>query len=117
MTADFNADMIFNMDETPVYIDMLSSSTLSFAGEKTTEANGTGNDKTRFTVVLTVSAAGKILKTMGFLRLKKVPKVKVPEDIFLTVSMKGSMKEELMKEWIGKCYNWRGPFFQLQSSY
>ncbi len=22
MTADFNADMIFNMDETPVYIDM-----------------------------------------------------------------------------------------------
>lgn len=117
MTADFNADMIFNMDETPVYIDMLSSSTISFAGEKTTEANGTGHDKTRFTVVLTVSAAGKILKTMVILKgLKKVPKVKVPEDIFLTVSMKGSMKEELMKEWIGKCYNRRGPFFSTSKS-
>jgi hypothetical protein len=46
--------------------------------------------------------------------LKKVPKVKVPEDIFLTVSMKGSMKEELMKEWIEKCYNRRTNFFNFK---
>jgi hypothetical protein len=117
MTADFNADLIFNMDETPAYIDVLSSSTISFAGEKTTEANGTGHDKKRFTIVLTVSAAEKILKTMVILKgLKKVPKVKVPEDIFLTVSMKGSMKEELMKEWIGKCYNLGEQFFSTSKS-
>jgi hypothetical protein len=47
MTAYLDADVIFNMDETPVYIDMLSSTTISFVGEKNTEAIGTGHGKSR----------------------------------------------------------------------
>jgi hypothetical protein len=42
MTIEFNPEMIFNMNETHVYIDMSSSTTISFKGKKN-EANWTGN--------------------------------------------------------------------------
>ena len=100
ITIEYNAEMIFNMDETPVYIDMLNSTTISFKGEKNVEANGTGHGKTRFSVVLAISASGKMLRTLVILKgLKNVPKCKVPPNIFLTVSKGGSMNEHLMKEW------------------
>ena len=49
---------IFNMDETPVWFDMAGNFTVNQTGEKTVHIRGTGNDKNRFTVVLTC-AAGK----------------------------------------------------------
>jgi hypothetical protein len=117
MTIEFNPEMIFNMDETPVYIDMLSSTTISFKGEKNVEANGTGNGKTRFSVVLGISASGKMLKSLIILKgLKNVPKCKVPANIILTVSKGGSMNEPLMKEWISKCFRNRGAFLATTKS-
>jgi hypothetical protein len=49
---------IFNMDETSVWFDMAGNFTVNQTGEKTVHIRGTGNDKNRFTVVLTC-AAGK----------------------------------------------------------
>jgi len=112
LTTNLNNDMIYNMDETPVYIDMLSSSTISFIGEKNTEADATGHTKMRFTVALCISASGKIIKSLVILKdLKNVPKCKVPTNLVLTVAKKGSMNTLLMKEWINKCFNAQGPFF------
>ena len=50
---------ILNMDETPVWFDMAGNFTIDQIGEKTIHIRGTGNEKNRFTVVLTC-AAGKI---------------------------------------------------------
>jgi hypothetical protein len=47
---------IFNMDETPVYFDMAGNFTLNAIGDKTVHIRGTGNEKNRFTVVLTCAA-------------------------------------------------------------
>ena len=52
---------IFNMDETSVWFDMAGNFTVNQTGEKTIHIRGTGNDKNRFTVVLTC-AAGKNYK-------------------------------------------------------
>jgi hypothetical protein len=49
---------IFNMDETPVWFDMAGNFTINQKGDKTVHIRGTGNEKNRFTVVLTC-AAGK----------------------------------------------------------
>ena len=57
---------IFNMDETPVWFDMAGNFTVDCKGKKTIHIRGTGNDKNRFTVVLTC-AAGKFLKIILFL--------------------------------------------------
>ena len=46
------------MDETPVYFDMAGNFTINVIGDKTVHVRGTGNEKNRFTIVLTC-AAGK----------------------------------------------------------
>ena len=105
------------MDETPVYIDMLDSTTISFKGEKNVEANGTGHGKTRFSVVLAISASGKMLRTLVILKgLKNVPKCKVSPNIVLAVSKGGSMNEHLMKVWILKCFSNRRAFLATTKS-
>src|SRR4051812_37832628 len=55
----FGLSNILNMDETPVWFDMAGNFTIDSRGEKIIHIHGTGNEKNRFTVVLTV-AAGKI---------------------------------------------------------
>ena len=54
----FEFQNIFNMDETPVYFDMAGNFTINAIGDKTVHVHGTGNEKNRFTVVLTC-VAGK----------------------------------------------------------
>jgi hypothetical protein len=59
----FEMHNIFNMDETPVWFDMAGNFTVNPKGEKTIHIRGTGNEKNRFTVVLTC-AAGKFLEQL-----------------------------------------------------
>jgi transposase-like protein len=57
---NFELNSIFNMDETPVWFDMAGNITVNNKGDKTVHIRTTGNDKNRFTVVLTCSAGKKI---------------------------------------------------------
>lgn len=92
---------IWNMDEVPCYIDMMSDKTITFMGEKSVQASGTGRAKTWFTSALTVSKSGKILKTMIILKgLKKA--VKVLKNIELAASIGGSINDKIMHHWIDK---------------
>jgi hypothetical protein len=54
----FELENILNMDETPVWFDMAGALTINPKGEKTVHVRAMGNEKNRFTVVLTC-AAGK----------------------------------------------------------
>ena len=103
------------MDETPCYVDMVGTSTLHFKGEKNVDGQTTGHDKTRFTVVITIDANGRVLKSLVILKgLKKVPKVQVPDNIEVVVSDGGSMNEDIMKVWISKIFTSRGPYLATQ---
>ena len=94
LTQNLNEAHIFNMDETPVYIDMVSSTTMDFIGSKNMDGMMTGYEKSRFTVAITISATGNMLKTyVIFKGLKNIPKCSVPPNIVLNVSEGGSMKE------------------------
>lgn len=102
---------IYNMDEVPCYIDMASTRTITFKGERTVDSIDTGHGKTRFTTVLCVGMGGQVLKAMIILKgLKNLPKVKVPKNIHLTHSISGSMNETLMHQWIDRVFCGRGPF-------
>ena len=46
-------DLIINKDETPMYLDMPSNKTIDFMGVKTVTMKTTGQEKLRYTVVLT----------------------------------------------------------------
>jgi hypothetical protein len=67
---------IFNMDETPLYVDMPGERTMHFRGAKTVDIINTGHEKLRFTVTLTINANGDILPAfLIFKNLKKIPRV------------------------------------------
>ena len=94
------------MDETPVWYDMPSERTLEFEGAETVDIKTTGNEKTRFTTVVTITASGKVLPVyIIFGNLKKVPnekKVKCPANVVLAVNGSGSMDEDLMCDYLEK---------------
>jgi len=52
----FELKNIFNMNETPVWFDMAGVYTINLKGERTVHVRATGNEKNRFTVVLTIAA-------------------------------------------------------------
>lgn len=47
---------IFNMDKIPIYFDMAGNFTINSKEDKTVHIRYTGNEKNRFTVVLTYAA-------------------------------------------------------------
>ena len=56
MQYNFDLNNIFNMDETPVWFDMVGNMTVNNKEDKTVHIHTIRNDKNHFTVVLTCSA-------------------------------------------------------------
>ena len=102
---------IYNMDEMPCYFDMASYQTLHFKGDKNVDGIDIGHRKSRFTVTLCCCADGRMVKTLiVFKGLKNVPKLNLPADVEVTVSMGGSMNTCLVLKWIRSCFTQRRPF-------
>ena len=93
----YNLMQIYNMDKTPCYFDMASDQTLHFKGDKNVDGIDTGHRKSYFTVTLCCCADGRMVNTLVvFKGLKNVPKLSLPADVEVTVSMGGSMNTGLM---------------------
>ena len=109
----YSDTVTFNMDETPCYFDMSNAHTIEFKGAKTVEIMGTGSSKRRFTVVLCIRMDGKVIDVMVIFKgLKKVQKIdELPKNIVVTVAKGGSMKYDIMMEWIDKVWSVRGNYF------
>ena len=66
---------IYNMDETPLYIDMPADKTIERIGEKSIDIISSGHDKHRVSCVLTISPHGNITKS--FIIMQKLDKVRL----------------------------------------
>ena len=63
------------------------------------------------TVTLCCCADGRMVKTLVvFKGLKNAPKLNLPADVEVKVSMGGSLNKCLMLKWIRSCFIQRGPF-------
>jgi len=105
MASEYSLDLILNMDETPMYFDLLEGKTIDFKGAKSVDVCHTGNDKSRFTAVITISASGIMLPVyIIFKNLKKIPLIfktqPAPNNIVLQVSKSGTMDQYLMQDYI-----------------
>lgn len=96
-----------NADETPVYFDMPSNTTVSDKGAKSVVCRTTGNEKLRVTVMLSVLADGTKLRPFVILRRKNLPKEKLPSGVVVVCQEKGWMTDQLMLEWLEKIWNRR----------
>lgn len=101
---EFDDHLIINMDETPVYFDLVPGKTVNEKGAKSVLVRTTGNEKRHFTVVLAVSANGDVLPPMVIFKGKRELKFDFPKDWVVTVQEKGWMDGELMLRWIKDIY-------------
>ncbi|CAG8751711.1 644_t:CDS:1, partial [Acaulospora morrowiae] len=98
---NFPLSHIANMDETPVWFDMSGNLTVEEIGKKTVHVRTTGNDKNRFTVVLTCFADGQKHPPTVIFKGKRWPKSipPPPPNINISFHEKGWMDEEGMATW------------------
>ena len=96
--------MIGNMDETPVFFDMVGNKTVNQAGEKTIWVKTTGHEKQRFTVVLACLADGTKLPPMVIFKRKTLPKKKFPKGVLVHVQENGWMDDKGCINWIKKIW-------------
>ena len=82
--------MIRNMNETPVFFDMVGNKTVNQADEKTVWVKTTGHNKQRFTVVLACLDDGTKLPPMViFKRLTFPKKTKFSKGVIVHVQENG----------------------------
>ena len=105
---NYDLQCIGNMDETPVYMDMLPGKTVNKKGQKSIMIKSTGHEKSRYTVVLTVMADGTKLKPFIIFKRAKVPaKAKFPDGVVVHCNQKGWMDEAANKIWVEKIWQRR----------
>lgn len=96
-----------NIDEVPVPFDIIYERTVDVKGRENIKIDSTGHEKSNFTVVLGVTAAGEKLKPMLIFKKKLMPKGQFPSNVIVKTNEKGWMNQELMKEWIVEVWNKR----------
>ena len=80
--------IVWNMDQTPCYFDSPKNRTFDFSGNNTVGVRTTGNEKTRFTLMLCADNQGRKLEpTIIFKGIKNVPKG-CPKGIKIMTGMK-----------------------------
>jgi len=98
----FEIGQLGNMDEVPLTFDVLSNKTVDGKDGKTVMIKTSGNEKTRYTVVLACCADGTKLPPLLIFKRKTLPKDEIPHGIFVHVCYKGWMDGEGMKLWLEK---------------
>ena len=101
---DFEDDFIVNMDETPVFFDIVPSKTVNQMGSKSVIVRTSGSDKRHITVMLAITASGKVLPTMIIFKGKRELKdIKAPPGCIVAVQEKAWVDERIMLRWVEEC--------------
>ena len=95
----YSSDMIINMDETPMYFDMVPEKTISKKGKKEVRVRSSGAEKRKLTVTLTCTGDGEMLPALAIFKGKRKLKFKSPDDVHVTVQAKGWMDADVMLRW------------------
>ncbi|KAH8026354.1 hypothetical protein HPB51_020338 [Rhipicephalus microplus] len=84
---------IDNADETPMWFDIPSSTIIMQCGAKDMKLLSTGNEYSRFTVMLECIADGRKLPPFNIFKRKTMPKEVFPPHVVVRVKKKGYIVE------------------------
>ena len=98
---EYDDKFIVNMDETPVFFDLVPNKTVNQEGNKSVIVRTSGSDKRHVTVMLAVSAAGDVLLTFIIFKGKRPLKdIKASSDVIVLVQEKAWVDESIMLKWV-----------------
>lgn len=78
---------------------MPSRTTVEEVGTKSIQIKTTGNEKTRFTTMLAITADGRKLPPYIVFRRKTLPKDTFPPGIHVRAHESGSFNEDITRDW------------------
>ncbi len=81
-------ELILNMDETPMYFDMLPQYTLNKKGAREAPIRSSGADKKRLTLAVTCVGNGTLLPSLAIFKGKRKLKFRTPLEVQVTVQEK-----------------------------
>ena len=97
---NFELNCIANMDETPIFFDMVGALTIDCRWAQSVPIRTTGNDKNRLTCVLGILSDGTKLPPMVIFKGKRKPKGQYPPGLVIKMQKNGWMDKNLMKDWL-----------------
>ena len=87
------------MDETPVLIEPVGSTTVDRRGVKCVPVKSTGHEKVRITVILTACGNGKRLKPFVVIpRKREIKELNGQKDVVLAYAAKSWMDDDLTND-------------------
>ena len=105
---DFDPSNIIAMDETPVWADMVSSTTVNKTGQKEIMLKTTGHEKVRVSVCLAAKADGSKLKPFIVFVGAKRESAALNKDFgskcVVASTANGWMNEQLTVQWLQRGY-------------
>ena len=102
---EFPLSCIANMDETPIWADAPSNTTICKTGVKSVPIRTTGHEKNRITVCLAAKADGTKLRPYIVIPGKKVPReLEQMNGVVIVASPNGWMNETLTLDWINRVW-------------
>ena len=104
-TFDFSLRNIANMDETPIWVDMPSETSVDRTGIKNVPIQSAGHEKQQITVCLAVRADGSKMKPFVVIPGKKVKsEVSSIQGAIVKCSSNGWMNDELTEDWVSQVW-------------
>ena len=101
--SDFPYALIANMDETPIYLDLVPRKTVDRKGKKSIRVRTTNSEKRHITATICCTADGTYLPPFVVFKGKTsrpLRKVTIPKDVIATTQQKAWMDEPRMLMWI-----------------
>lgn len=99
----FANSSIFVMDETPVWIEPVGTTSVDTKGKKEIPIKSTGHEKVRITVILTARADGKKCKPYIVIpRKRPIPELEKMNDIVCVYQDKSWMDDDLTKDYLNR---------------
>ena len=95
--------LVGNMDETPVFLDMVRSKCIAAKGTKECVLHTSGGEKKHLTVVLSATGDGKMLPPMIIFKGKTdrtISDLNIPAGFIVKTQEKAWMDDDLMKVWV-----------------
>ncbi len=97
-------DLVINMDETPMYFDMLPQRTLAKKGSKEVRVRSSGSEKKRLTVALTCTGSGKMLPALAIFKGKRKLKFSSPKNVEVQCKQKPGWIQILCSDGLEELY-------------
>lgn len=105
-TEKISAANIIAMDETSLWFDIISNTTVETVGAKSVSLKSTGNEKAHATVILSAKGDGTKLQPYIVFKqaIREVKALSTTKQAIVVSSRNGWMNDELTKDWLDRIY-------------